>query len=872
MAATTVDTLLVRVEADLSRIRRDLKNLEQTTARSSSRMTSAMQKFGRAVGPILSVVTVVAAGKASLAMVKLASDVEEMQAKSGVVFGDFAEGVRKDLAVFADEVGRSRFELEGMAASIQDTFVPMGFARGEAAQLSVQLAKLATDVASFNNASDTETMAAFQSALVGNHETVRRFGIVITEGTLKQELLRMGITKSAKEVSNAEKVQARLNLIMAGTTDAQGDAARTAESFANRTKALNAELELLGVELGQTLMPVFLAITNRIIKATNAFRGFLKTIGVTEMSTAEKSLKNLEKATEDLIKTRERAARLKAIAPVIEDQEKNFLKIFPNLLKMATNNLDTLALQGPRLLEEAKIIELDVLNLVDSVRMLELSLRDLSDVPVATAITPEIILPKPRPSIPERDADKILKNLKEENAVLDMQAKTTGSLGNALVRFIEIKQDSNNLNVEDLNLIGKQILQSELLQQKIELQNRTREQNVKALEAQQVAQENIVSSLSNLVLENDILEAKTEGATEAQVRFLEISSQLPTMNKEQEATLKALIERNIELDNTLNDTGETVKVFGEVVSNATKELTKMAGSVGLSKLSEEMQATLSFIERFPNATAAEIEEFQRLNETQNNVASTLNDNVSPAMQSALKFIEEMATDTDRLRLIELGLIEAFLEGIITLEQYEEALEALRVKTADMLDSVHPLQEELAKAMKSMSSSISSSLADMVVDGEFSLDSLQNIFESFVKRMIAKAFELFVINKIMNSAFSAMTGGGSLGLDTLSFASGGAINAKASGGAVRSPVLVGERGPELFVPHSAGVIRNAHDTRGMMGGGGSVTINQTLNVETGVAQTVRSELANFAPILKQDTIRAVMEARRRGGQFANAFGG
>ena len=52
-------------------------------------------------------------------------------------------------------------------------------------------------------------MKAFQSALVGNHETVRRFGIVITEAELQAELFRMGITKSKDEITAAEKLQAR---------------------------------------------------------------------------------------------------------------------------------------------------------------------------------------------------------------------------------------------------------------------------------------------------------------------------------------------------------------------------------------------------------------------------------------------------------------------------------------------------------------------------------------------------------------------------------------------------------------------------------------------------------------------------------------
>jgi hypothetical protein len=157
-----------------------------------------------------------------------------------------------------------------MASSIQDTFVPMGFARGEASKLSVQLTKLAVDVASFNNASDTETMMAFQSALVGNHETVRRFGVVITEATLKQELLRMGITKNSKDVTNAEKVQARMNLIIAGTSDAHGDAIKTSGSFANTSKALGSALNELSVDAMTPMLPKLTKMVEAFIDATDS--------------------------------------------------------------------------------------------------------------------------------------------------------------------------------------------------------------------------------------------------------------------------------------------------------------------------------------------------------------------------------------------------------------------------------------------------------------------------------------------------------------------------------------------------------------------------------------------------------------------------
>ena len=99
--------------------------------------------------------------------------------------------------------------------------------------------------------------------------------------------------------------------------------------------------------------------------------------------------------------------------------------------------------------------------------------------------------------------------------------------------------------------------------------------------------------------------------------------------------------------------------------------------------------------------------------------------------------------------------------------------------------------------------------------------------------------------------------------------------KATGGAVQAdkPTLVGERGPELFVPRTAGSIVPSSLTPGAMSGGGSgVVINQNLNFALGVTSTVRTEIANLLPTIQQSTISAVADAKLRGGKFAKAFGG
>ena len=301
--ATEIDKLLIRIEADLSSVRRQLNTLDKQVQQKTQSVGKGLNRIASVAKVALGAVIVQQAARAGMAMINMAASVEEMQSKSEAVFGSFVGQVRKELSAFGQEVGRSAFELEGMASSIQDTFVPMGFARGEAAKLSVELTKLATDVASFNNASDTETMKAFQSALVGNHETVRRFGIVITEASLKQELLNMGINKSVNEITNQEKVQARLNLIMKGTTDAQGDALKTAGSFTNRMKALGAALNNLVVTAISPFldkMAEFIAMITRGVQVLQSFLNAIIGVDIDKITDLAEAEEMLAQAAADL--------------------------------------------------------------------------------------------------------------------------------------------------------------------------------------------------------------------------------------------------------------------------------------------------------------------------------------------------------------------------------------------------------------------------------------------------------------------------------------------------------------------------------------------------------------------------------------------
>ena len=242
---------------------------------------------------------------------------------------------------------------------------------------------------------------------------------------------------------------------------------------------------------------------------------------------------------------------------------------------------------------------------------------------------------------------------------------------------------------------------------------------------------------------------------------------------------------------------------------------------------------------------------------------------------AVALVKEIENElkTDRqIALEQLALIkEAYDAGRISTKQYELAQKEL----GKQLDELQPFMDAVEKASERMGNAIADSLADALVEGELSLDSFKDIFKSFVKELIAEAIRMYVIKKILASVFGGSASGGSVNTAPVGDATaGGGTISRATGGYMphtRLPILVGERGPELFMPNTGGTIKNQMDTMKMMKGGSGTTINQTIHVETGVQNTVRAEMINLLPMIKKETMTAVADAKQRGGSFGQQMG-
>lgn len=194
--------------------------------------------------------------------IKAASDMEETMNKFNVVFGESSRVVKEWGDDFAKNVGRSKEQIANFMAGSQDLFVPLGFEPGAATEMSKQITKLAVDLASFNNMADADVIRDLHAALTGSGEVMKKYGVLVSEAAVKQELLRQGM--DPKTATDQDKVMARLSIIMKGTTAAQGDAIRSSKSFANQMKRLKAAVSDASVSIGNAILPTITKFVTKI--------------------------------------------------------------------------------------------------------------------------------------------------------------------------------------------------------------------------------------------------------------------------------------------------------------------------------------------------------------------------------------------------------------------------------------------------------------------------------------------------------------------------------------------------------------------------------------------------------------------------------
>jgi hypothetical protein len=224
------------------------------------------------------------------------------------------------------------------------------------------------------------------------------------------------------------------------------------------------------------------------------------------------------------------------------------------------------------------------------------------------------------------------------------------------------------------------------------------------------------------------------------------------------------------------------------------------------------------------------------------------------------------------------LAQALDAAIISQERYNELVamsdEAFRKATekqTEYLTGIEKQSRQNENLARDLGLSFQSAFEDAILRGEKLRGVLAGIAQDIARIILRQTVTTPLAGLVMgglSSAFGGLFGGSSLGDirgpgGSASIPFGGP---RALGGPVEagSAYLVGEQGPELFMPGQSGRIVPNGQT-------GGTVVNQTIQISVGVAQTVRAEIAALMPAIKRQTVDAVADARMRGGSFAAAMG-
>lgn len=198
------------------------------------------------------------------------------------------------------------------------------------------------------------------------------------------------------------------------------------------------------------------------------------------------------------------------------------------------------------------------------------------------------------------------------------------------------------------------------------------------------------------------------------------------------------------------------------------------------------------------------------------------------------------------------------------------LNAIQLGFKSWSDAIPDLQTNLENLTKQGLDGLTDALTAGITGAANFADAIKAMAKSVVDSLIKMLIQKYIVD----AAFGAITAGFSQASTNVaggySATMGDPFSGKAIGGSVQSgqTYMVGERGPEMFVPNQQGSIV----PNNKLSGGDGVVINQTINVTTGVQQTVRAEIATLMPQIANAAKSAVADARMRGGSYSKMLVG
>jgi len=245
-------SLLAKIGVDTKAFSRGLQGAQSKVKSFSNSVIGQFSKIAGAVAGVGLIKSITSLGVSAA----------ETASKFQAVFGPATASMNAEIEKLRETIPSTTAEMQDALATFASMAKAFGLNEKAAAMFSVEMVKVAGDIASFHNLPIEETFTKIRSAISGEFEPMKSLGIVINEARLKQEGLNLKIWDGVGTMNAAQKALAVQSIMIRDLGDANGDAAATADSAANKIKFLQKELKETGTEIGTTLLPAIATLTS----------------------------------------------------------------------------------------------------------------------------------------------------------------------------------------------------------------------------------------------------------------------------------------------------------------------------------------------------------------------------------------------------------------------------------------------------------------------------------------------------------------------------------------------------------------------------------------------------------------------------------
>lgn len=257
----------------MENVRTELDKANQSMEEFNNNLDDSDDKANNLGRTIARIAASVGLAKIASDAVEFASDLVEVQNVVDVSFGQNAAVVDEWAKTTLNAFGLNELSAKQFAGTMGAMLKSSGLTGDSVADMSMRIAELAGDMASFYNLSGEEAFAKIRSGISGETEPLKQLGINMSVANLEAFAMAQGIEESYEQMTQAEQVTLRYNYLLNAASDAQGDFARTSDSFANQQKLLQENWKAFTGELATNALPVLtelFTMLNNIISFVSA--------------------------------------------------------------------------------------------------------------------------------------------------------------------------------------------------------------------------------------------------------------------------------------------------------------------------------------------------------------------------------------------------------------------------------------------------------------------------------------------------------------------------------------------------------------------------------------------------------------------------